>query len=410
MRTPHALPTFVLSILLSVAGWSLVEVPRGWTDTLELHLGGQVVGQSQLVKEDGVDRIHVTMEDGFELILPSGRVSRVTASADRKMASYRRAAADAGNDAQAHWELARKCTKLGFSDQFRYHLQRAIAIDPDHKQARASLGYQRDSNGKWVNRIDLNRRRGLVYTGGVRWETPELNQREKYRDEVKKRTGTWNRDLTLMIRNVERDRPNALAALQAISDPLATKAITSKLESGQGSRQRRLLWVTLLGRFKTSASVQTLVKTAMNDQDARIRSVAITQLREFGQNSAVGHYLAYLRSDSAPSTDVDNAARVLQSFPDSELALDYVNGLVSVSKNLVGGGAGITGSFGSGGGGGLSTGSKPQEVRQEVRNPEVHALLRMIEPNADYGYNEDAWRRHFAGQRSHFEGDLRRDP
>ena len=58
---------------------------------------------------------------------------------------------------------------------------------------------------------------------------------------------------------------------------------------------------------------------------------------------------------------------------------------------------------------GMSVGSKPKVVSKSKRNPAVLNLLREIESEADYGYDEQAWLEHFARQRGQFSGDLRRD-
>ena len=66
--------------------------------------------------------------------------------------------------------------------------------------------------------------------------------------------------------------------------------------------------------------------------------------------------------------------------------------------------------FSNDGGGGLSTGSKPTVISKPMTNPAVLSLVKAIEPDADYGYDEQAWQQHFAGKRTAFSGDLRRDP
>jgi hypothetical protein len=61
------------------------------------------------------------------------------------------------------------------------------------------------------------------------------------------------------------------------------------------------------------------------------------------------------------------------------------------------------------GGGGLSTGGSPKVVVERRNNPAALTLVKTIEPDADYGYDEQAWLLHFARERSSFSGDLRRD-
>jgi hypothetical protein len=98
----------------------------------------------------------------------------------------------------------------------------------------------------------------------------------------------------------------------------------------------------------------------------------------------------------------------LSWFPDPELALTYIESLVTTHKQQSAPGPGMQVGFGDGGGG-LSTGGKPTVVEQRRTNPAVLALVKTIEPDADYGYDEQAWLLHFARKRSKFSGDLRRD-
>ena len=61
-------------------------------------------------------------------------------------------------------------------------------------------------------------------------------------------------------------------------------------------------------------------------------------------------------------------------------------------------------------GGGLNMGGK-KKVRIERRtNAAVLTLVKQVIPEVDYGYDEQAWLRYIAKQRSEFSGDLRRDP
>ena len=54
-------------------------------------------------------------------------------------------------------------------------------------------------------------------------------------------------------------------------------------------------------------------------------------------------------------------------------------------------------------------GGKPEVKYDPQQNPDALALLREIAPGIDHGYNQDAWRRHFAAQLMASPGDLRRD-
>lgn len=95
--------------------------------------------------------------------------------------------------------------------------------------------------------------------------------------------------------------------------------------------------------------------------------------------------------------------------------MNYVNALVTTRKIVTPAGAGMNLGFGDGGGGGngiggMSTGSQATVQNDTRTNPAVLSLLRIIEPEVDFGYNETKWRDYFASKKTAYQGDLRRDP
>ncbi len=104
------------------------------------------------------------------------------------------------------------------------------------------------------------------------------------------------------------------------------------------------------------------------------------------------------------------AARALSYFPEPEIALSLVDALVTEHKTVTPASGATNAGFGGDGSSGLSYGGKAQVRTDKIENPSVYALLRQIEPDADYGYNELRWRMHFANRLSSYSGDMRRDP
>ena len=197
----------------------------------------------------------------------------------------------------------------------------------------------------------------------------------------------------------------------AIEDPLASSAIAEQLNESRGrgkqSRDMRMMWVRLLGKFRDSVSVQTLVKAGLIEDDEVIREAALKQLLEYGAGSAVATYLPYLKQND--NRLVNRAARALLWFPDPELSLTYVDALVTSHKSEQAPSSAINAAFGDGAGG-LQTGGQKKVYIQKRNNSAVLALLRKIESEVDYGYDDQAWREHFASKRGSFSGDMRRDP
>jgi hypothetical protein len=47
---------------------------------------------------------------------------------------------------------------------------------------------------------------------------------------------------------------------------------------------------------------------------------------------------------------------------------------------------------------------------QRKQNPAALALIKTIEPDQNFGYDQQAWREYFAAMKNSYRGDLRRDP
>ena len=243
-----------------ISGFS-VQFASG--DTVEISGGGHLTGDASRKP----DSVIVRVDDEIHVALPVSRVRRVIDS--DQLEAYRTRATKAGDDAEAHYQLAVWCVTgsnvPGDSKHYRaHHLQRAITLDPEHAKARAGLGYKKQ-NGKWIRTSDLMRGRGMISRAG-RWELPESVAIEDYQQDTDVNAKKWVKEVkrlvALVLRNAKKS-PEALASLQAIQDPLASTAIAAQLidsrERGNQSRSLRMLWIRLLGTFRDAVSVKTLV-------------------------------------------------------------------------------------------------------------------------------------------------------
>ena len=390
-------------------------------DTVEISGGGHLTGKVDRRKEATI----VKIDDELQVAIRPSRVSRVVKSED--LANYHARAAKLGDDAELHYQHGIWCVTgnnvPGNSKHYkRFHMERAVELDPDHANARAQLGYKKHE-GKWVLTSELMRDRGMISKAG-RWEVPEAVALEEAQDTSNTDAKKWIREVARLTKvafkksNLTRDQTKsqeAMDALKAIDDPLAATAIAKQLADSRGNRSQsramRMLWVDLLGKFRTTVSVRALVLAGIEEEDELIRQRALDKLVDYGSASAVMTYLPMLKSNN--NKTVNRAARALSWFPDPELALDYVNALVTEHSRMVAPGPGTQAGFGGGSntsGGTFSQGSqKPKKITETLTNPAVLSLVKTIEPAADFGYDEKAWKYHFAQQRSNFSGDLRRD-
>jgi hypothetical protein len=407
----------LLVVALVAPLWNLGDRGGGAcsADTVELSGGGHLSGQARTRGDVTV----VKVDDRIQVAVPASRVRRTVEA--NELSAYRERAAAAADDAEQHYQLAIWCggNVPGESDFYkRFHMERAIQIDSDHSKARAWLGYKLQQ-GEWVLTSELMRDRGMIRRGSG-WEMPEAIAISEGQQTANTETKKWIREVKRLVKvsNGRNDQKaqEAIDTLAAIVDPNAATAIAQQLKESRGDpsqrRELRQLWVDLLGRFHNRDAIEALVFAGVDEPDAVIREQALVELSKFGSQSAVATYLPMLRSSD--NEVVNRAARALAWFPDSELALTYVEALVTEHKTVAPAGPAMQIGFGESSSGnssrGMSMGGKPQVTIQTKQNPAVLSLLRELETEVDYGYDEQAWLEYFASKRGQFTGDLRRDP
>ncbi|MGB1925281.1 MAG: HEAT repeat domain-containing protein [Rubripirellula sp.] len=394
-----------------IAAASLAIFQIASADTVELSGGGHLTG----VAERKDDFVVVKIDDTVQIAVPASRVKRIVKSSE--LLAYKKLASQLGDDAEKHYQMALWCVRSkqvpGEIQKYKnYHMERAVALDPDHSKARAALGFTQE-NGRWIRTDRLMTDRGMIPgTGG--WELPEAAAIADFQDSQNVDARKWNREVKRLLAVVLRGSskaPEALASLKAIDDPLAAGAIAQELLESRGkstqSRQLRLVWIERLGTYKNMISVEALVRAGLEEPDSVVREAALEQLVNYGSDSAIATYLQYLSSND--NKRVNRAAQALTWFPDVERSIDYIKALVTTHQYESAPGPELQVGFGENGGG-LQTGGKKQVRIERRKNPAVLTLVQEVLPDVDYGYDEQAWLNYIARQRNQFSGDLRRDP
>ena len=416
-RHPMPRMKFVSPVVATIIT-TTVFASSAWADHADLRTGGGVTGK---VVARGKS-VLVQTPAGIQLALPADKVRRIASEAQLK--KYAEVRDQTGVDPDANVELAKSIMS---SDAFpadpkafrKFHLWRAVAANSDHKASRNALGFRRDE-GRWVTSHELMTSRGMV-SRNAGWELPEIKARREAAeaDEVvaKKYRATLARHFKT-IASGSRRAPEALQSIKDQNDPRTSLAFADQFarynqNDPRSDRARRLLCLEKLAEFKNGIATASLVKAALEDPDAIIREKAITVLKSYplGRTSAVATYMPMLKAKKA--SVINRAAAALSHFADPEMDLTYVDALVTTETKVVAPASGGSYSQGSMAGGpqssGFSTGEKPQIVQQVKRNDAVLALLRTIEPEVNYGFDEQRWREHFAAKRTAYQGDLRRD-
>ncbi len=386
-------------------------------ETVELRGGGQVAGKviSQVERPTG-GYVSVQVDDEIAIAIDQSAVTRVRTRDE--LEAYARRAAAAGDDPNKHYELGRWCKENYFTQQRVYHYQRAITLEPNHTLARANLGYVRDDHGNWIPYAVQQRDRGLVWANGG-WQFPEAVAKANAASEAQVTAAKWIKVVAQLRQQYlgrSKKPQEAFEEITAIRDPLAANAIALELEGSRGKtiqpRVLRLEWVRLLGRFHTSKSVGTLVFTGLKEPDAVVREAAMEELKKYGSSSAIATFVPMLNPAKNSPKNVRLGLRGLFYFPRRELAFTYVDALVTTHMIVPPKGPGISTAFTDtgAGAGSFSTGSSNKPVPTPFKNMDALTLLKMIEPDVDYGFNQQAWREHFASQLTAYRGNLRRDP
>lgn len=407
---------FVLCPVRQTAGGLLLlfasTVPVGsgrlqGADVVQLRGGGQIEGHVARVESAKVPYAVVQPDPKLKVAIPESQINRVAEAAS--LDEYRRRAAATPADAEQQYELARWCKQQQLHAQHRHHLQRAIAIDPDHARARASLGFV-SHDGKWVRATELQKSRGLISVGG-KYRLPAEVLISQMQRETDAKAKTWARDIDRLKKQIARggDRgADAWAALAAIDDPTAAWAIGKDLTEGtKQPRDLRMFWIGKLAQFANPPALEALVRVGLSDSDSVVREKALETLQQVAPATAIANYLPMLRSND--NAVVRRAAEALSYFPDPELALPLIDALVTEHKTVIPADQSTNVGFSGNGSGGLSTGGKAKTIVKRLENPPVLSLLRQLEPEVNFGYDQLSWRRYYAAKLSSYRGDIRRD-
>jgi endonuclease/exonuclease/phosphatase family metal-dependent hydrolase len=148
---------------------------RALADVVTLTSGRQIEGR--IVSEDE-QVVRIEVKPGSIQAIDRDDIARVEKFADARSEFARKKAAleaDKKTAAAAWYELALWAFGKDLAVEGKAALERTIAIDPDHADARARLGYERIGH-EWVAFDEAQRRKGLVQYEG-RWVRPDEKQK-----------------------------------------------------------------------------------------------------------------------------------------------------------------------------------------------------------------------------------------
>lgn len=384
-------------------------------DIFVLESGGRIRGEWLNRSSPHAPTYEVRMESGGEISLAKDQVREVLRqfSAEEE---YERISPTFADTLADQWKLAEWCRDKNLKTQRTTHLLRVLDHDANHFQARLALGFTQVS-GQWVMKEEWKKSKGYeVYRG--RWRLSqeiELLEERRKSDQAQRE---WVGKLKKIRSALASDRAAPAAQqLLEIRDPYAVPGLLANLRR-EPLRNVKTLYIETLGKIESPAALNGLVLVSLNDADIEMFYACLDQIVPRKSPEVVETYVQALRSDN--NMRINRAAVALAKFNDKSTISPLIAALITRHQVNAGGGTSsdaVTTTFatptngGSGGGAGLSAGASPPKIVPVLaQNPEVLKALVAITEGTNFGYDQRAWSRWHAQERSRLEpGNVRRD-
>jgi hypothetical protein len=382
-------------------------------DVFELHRGGAVHGTLTNRDQSPRKTFVVKTASGGQVTIEAEQVKKIRKQSPAEVA-YDRIRAQFADTVEDQWKLAEWCRENRLLKQRRSHLERLIELDPNHAQARRGLGYSQ-VRGRWVTREAMMQENGYLRYKGA-WLLPEeIEIKERERKEQLARL-SWAGKLKRWNRWLGSDKAaQAIANINAITDPYAADALARQLTDHKQTPPRhiRLLYVEALGRLEGDSGMAALVNTSLYDADDEVRLTSLDQVVDHNYKPAVAKYVRALRDKQ--NGIVNRAAVCLGQMKDPAAIGPLIGALVTEhTLKIQQGQTGQTSAtFGTGpgssrGGGFSFGGGGPKTIKRQFQNRDVLASLVSL-AGTSFNYDERAWKKWYASQRTPSSLDARRD-
>jgi hypothetical protein len=395
---------FVMVIVLAMPSY-LGMVPAR-ADLLYLVNGGHIEGRLLNPDESPRASYVVQTEFGGRLTLDSDQVKHVVvkSEAERRYEAFLPSVADTP---EGHLDAAQRCERAGLKEQKHYHLEQVLRHDPEHEGARHALGYSR-IDGRWARQDEVMERQGYVRSRGA-WRLPQEIALEQMAEAAEQKKIQWRKNIKLWSGWITRGRGRGAegrANLLGIRDRDAAPALAELVTDQSEPAALRAIYLEVLAEIGGPAAEAALTVVAAQDGDEKIRDRCLDYLAKWQSRYAVSAFVKLLEHDE--NLAVRRAAVGLARLRDPAATMPLIEAIFTEHKRVIGGGAGLSPSFNSQGGGGLSVGGGPKVIKQTVKNEDVLAALRTLHPNVNIQYDEDRWRQWFVQQNLPGRVSLRR--
>jgi PBS lyase HEAT-like repeat-containing protein len=292
-----------------------------------------------------------------------------------------------------HWNLALWCRQQGLSDLRRKHLERIVELDPNHRQARAALGYG-FIGGNWVQLAAHKRDQGLeLYR--KQWRTPqeiELLERDSKRELLEKE---WLTKLQRWRKMLDSDKaPQAQQLVRAIEDPVAVRPL-GDLFKKERARSVKRLYADVLAKIHTGEAVQVLIHGTLNDPDIEVFHYCLDRLVALQVPHLAEEYIDALRD--ANNERVNRSAAALAQIGDRSAISPLIDALETVHQRTIPGRPGMgpdatAATFTPDGGGSFVQNEGPKVQIVRVQNQQVLTALTQLSGGSGFGFDQKAWK------------------
>ncbi|WP_339912126.1 HEAT repeat domain-containing protein [Symmachiella dynata] len=281
-----------------------------------------------------------------------------------------------------HWELAQWCRNQRLTRQRRTHLKRIVELNPQHEQARRSLGHQK-YDGEWMSREEYMKSQGQVLYRG-RYVFPQELEQIKQDQLEKEGEREWHKKVKLWHAWITSDRTEqqkqAFQELSAITDTLAIPALSKRFRDSPHPALREL-YISILGRMQSAESLQALLYQAIFDSQPNLREVAVTAIPETQTNTAITALVRGLKSEL--NLVVCRSATALALLGNDQVVPQLIDALVTTHRYRVvvpDNGANTIG-FAANGGQAPLTSGLPPDVELQLMTGQLPYGAVVIPPN-----------------------------
>lgn len=402
---------FQFCSLALVAGWfSLLPAPTQ-AEILVLTNGGRIEGEILNTDEKPRTKYVVKIAAGSQVTVQTSQVKEIRLPKPAEV-EYEKIRHKYPDTIAGQWDLAEWCREQGLRQERKTHLERVIELEPDHREARGALGFNR-VDGQWKTPQQANQDRGLHFYNG-RWRTAqeiELLERTRKDDTAERswfsKLKTWNDNMN----GPRLDRAQAAAdEISKITDPYAVPAIMHYLHK-ETLDVRRKMYLDVLSQINSASAIMALCHVSLEDINEDVRLTALDWLLRQPRQEVVEFYIGYLKnSDNAV---INRAAHALGRLKNPMAIRPLMDSLITTHKFKVDTGSQnqYSAGFGTGpggGGSGFSTGGGIKIIEQPFQNKEVlDALVALTGMN--YEWDVTAWKVWLSTQKKPATLNARRD-